>query len=154
MMTALLLAPLVLQAVASFVDERHFHVRRGLPRWERIGHPLDTLTVAVAYAFAVLAEPGRTSLVVYALLAFASCLFVTKDEPVHRKECTPGEQWLHAVLFVLHPIVFLCYGLLWLRGQQTFMEVWLAVTVAYGLYQALYWNVYAGDRQQLLRRAR
>jgi len=26
------------------VDEFYFHRRRGLPRWERLAHPLDTMT--------------------------------------------------------------------------------------------------------------
>src|ERR1019366_3333568 len=34
------------------------HQRRGLPRWERLGHPLDTLSVAGCYGWLVATGPG------------------------------------------------------------------------------------------------
>jgi hypothetical protein len=40
-----LFIPFALQMCCMAVDEVHFHRQRGLPRWERLGHPLDTLTV-------------------------------------------------------------------------------------------------------------
>ncbi len=40
-----LFIPFALQTCCMAVDEVHFHRQRGLPRWERLGHPLDTLTV-------------------------------------------------------------------------------------------------------------
>ena len=47
-----------------------------------------------------------------ALLAFVAGLSVygllrPKDEFVHSELCEPAENWLHAVLFILHPICFL-----------------------------------------------
>ena len=50
------------QAALMMVDELHFHRRRGLPRWERIGHPLDTATVLVCYGTALTLSPGQTYL--------------------------------------------------------------------------------------------
>jgi hypothetical protein len=137
-MRTLFLTPLALQASAMLADELVYHRRRGLPRWERIGHPLDTLTVVLAYGW-VLAGGG---LVGYVALACFSCLFVTKDEPVHARECDAGEMWLHAVQFVLHPIAFLVFGLLWAEGGHTiFLWLWLAVTALFGAYQTIYWNL-------------
>ena len=52
-MLALLMLPIALQAMAMVVDEGWFHRRRGLPRWERLGHPLDTLTIAVCLGWLV-----------------------------------------------------------------------------------------------------
>jgi hypothetical protein len=140
-MTALLLAPLALQAAAMAIDEGVFHRRRGLPRWERIGHPLDTLTVLAPMVWALSRAPSRAAVVAFAVLGFISCLFVTKDEPVHARVCGVGERWLHAVLFVLHPIVFLCYALLWRAGETTLMAVFFGATLLFGVYQVLYWNV-------------
>src|SRR5262245_66006812 len=40
-----------LQMIFIAVDEIHFHRRRGLPRWERLGHPLDTLTVLACFVW-------------------------------------------------------------------------------------------------------
>src|ERR1051325_10514494 len=108
------------------VDEVWYHRRRGLPRWERLGHPLDTLTVAIVYAWALAhPHPERGGLAGYVALAAFSCLFVTKDEPIHRRVCSAGETWLHAVLFILHPVVFLAFGLLWLDGERTFLALQL-----------------------------
>jgi hypothetical protein len=131
-----------LQGIAMVVDEGWFHRARGLPRWERIGHPLDTLTVVLAYLWALVHAPTRGALLGYAALAFVSCLFVTKDEPIHARLCDPGEQWLHAVQFVLHPIVFLGFGLLWLGGTSpVLLWLWLAATAAFGAYQLVYWSL-------------
>jgi hypothetical protein len=135
---ALLFLPALLQGACMAVDEFHFHRRRGLPRWERLGHPLDTLTVVAAYAW-LLAGGGLAG---YVALALFSCVFVTKDEPVHARVCEPGEHWLHALQFVLHPIVFLCFALLWrMGGAALLLRLQAAVTAFFGLYQVTYWSV-------------
>lgn len=143
MVVVWLVAPMLLQGLLMIVDEAVFHRRRGLPRWERVGHPLDTLTVAATLGFACVVD-ARTpwALPVYVALAAFSSLFVTKDEPVHARLCGAGEQWLHAMLFVLHPVVFFCYALLWREGGYggVMIAQW-ALTVAFGMYQYLYWNV-------------
>jgi hypothetical protein len=140
-MTVLLASiPLVLQALATVADEFYFHRRRGLPRWERIGHPLDTLTVLGCYAIAVALPLTAASLRTYVVLAAFSCLFVTKDEIVHAKYCEPLEHWVHSLLFVLHPIVLASMGFLWLKEERTLMFVQGALALAFGLYQTLYWN--------------
>ncbi len=127
------LIPVALQAAAMLVDEGWYHRRRGLPRWERIGHPLDTLTF-IACLIWLLAGGSAHG---YLALAVGSTLFVAKDEPIHAQLCPPGEHWLHALLFVLHPLVlasFYCLPRSILVGQ-------LAVTVAFFAYQVIYWNV-------------
>jgi CDP-diglyceride synthetase len=134
------LVALGLQGLVTLFDEFHFHRRRGLPRWERIGHPLDTLTVlacyAVAIAFPFTAFAGR----VYLVLAVLSCLFVTKDEFVHAKYCEPFEHWLHALLFVLHPVVLASVSLLWVREARTLVFTLGAFTLIFAFYQTFYWN--------------
>jgi 2-polyprenyl-6-hydroxyphenyl methylase/3-demethylubiquinone-9 3-methyltransferase len=143
-MLALLVVPIALQGAAMLIDEGVFH-RRGLPRWERIGHPLDTLTIVLCLAWLVAVPPGRATLTVYAVLAGFSTLFVTKDEPVHARLCGGGEQWLHALLFVLHPIVLAVLGLAWWRGEYpALLAVQLALTLGFGIYQTVYWNAVAG----------
>jgi hypothetical protein len=141
-MLALLLVPVVLQAVVMAVDEGVFHRRRGLPRWERIGHPVDTLSVAAAYAWLVYASPAAPhALAVYIGLAAFSSLLVTKDEPIHAKVCTPGEQWAHALLFVLHPVVFLAFGVIWWQGLAPAVLVGqLVLTLGFATYQLVYWR--------------
>lgn len=134
------LLPFLLQGLAMVVDEFYFHRRRRLGTWEVFGHPLDTLTVAAAFAVLVLQPPSHGHLALYVALSAFSCLFVTKDEFVHQEHCDPREQWLHAVLFVLHPMVFLGAGLLWWHGEgQVPLRLQLALIVAFGLYQFFYW---------------
>ncbi len=134
--------PIALQGVAMLIDEGHFHRRRGLPRWERIGHPLDTLTIAVCLGWLLVARPESTSaLPIYVALAAVSCLFVTKDEAVHARLCGAGEQWLHSILFVLHPIVLAAFGVLWWTGHEVVLVGQLVVTAVFLGYQVVYWNV-------------
>jgi hypothetical protein len=135
------------------VDEIHFHRRRGLPRWERLGHPLDTLTVLFCFVWLLTTAPNIFSLSVYASLSVFSCLFVTKDELVHSQHCSSGEHWLHALLYIMHPLVLLSAGLLWFAGRQQtltcihytgferkFLLGITLLTIAFGLYQLIFWN--------------
>ncbi len=162
-MLALFLVPAGLQALAMVVDEGWYHRRRGLPRWERLGHPLDTLTVALCYAWLVARRPDDPhALAVYVGLALLSCLFVTKDEHVHARVCSPGEHWLHAVLFVLHPIVFLAFGAVWWAGDSSWiLRGQLMLTLAFMAYQLVYWSLHAkrqvpapGEQRDLRRAGR
>lgn len=139
--TSLAIVAAGLQASAMFVDEGHFHASRQLPRWERLGHPLDTLSVALCYGWLSVASPRAPhALAVYVALAAISCLLVTKDEVVHARLCTPAEHWLHAVLFVLHPIVLAAFAMAWLEGSRALVAGQLALTVAFGTYQLVRWN--------------
>jgi hypothetical protein len=156
--------PFVLQALVTFFDEMYFHVRRGLPRWEQIGHPLDTLTVLLCMGFVIWVPFSKSTLVIYICLAIFSSIFVTKDEFVHKEFCPATEQWLHAVLFTLHPIALTSAGFIWpivqgvplesaifsylddpeslcsfLYGQFGAMSLFL-------IYQIVFWNIIWKDK--------
>jgi hypothetical protein len=138
-------------------DELHFHRRRGLGAWERIGHPIDTLTVLACIGWALFRPPTAGGVGVYVALAALSCLFVTKDEFVHARRCSPGEHWLHALLFVVHPVALVSVALMWpgLHARAVALPRWLAeakavsgallvqfgVTASFCVYQAAYWNL-------------
>ena len=102
--------PFLLHAIGMLIDEAWFHRRRGLPRWERLGHPLDTLTVLACYALALALPATGAGAAVYFCAAVFSCIFITKDEWVHVRHCTGGEMWLHAFLFVMHPVLLAIAG--------------------------------------------
>lgn len=126
------------------VDEFHFHRERGLPLWERIGHPLDTLTVVICYGFLLLSSPGRQALFVFVALALFSILFTAKDEPIHTKLCRAAEHRTHVVLFALHPIVLASAALLWQAGTPVSRRLLLGqalLTALFMLYQLLFWNL-------------
>ena len=149
-MIAACIVAIALQAIAMLVDEWWFHRRRELPRWERIGHPLDTLSIVLCLGWLLLVPPAAASaLPVYIALAIASTLFVTKDEGVHAKLCSAGEHWLHAVLFVLHPIVFVAFGVLWWSGARTIIAAQLVLTVGLMIYQLVYWSIWWKPRPRI-----
>lgn len=146
--------PFVLQVLCMSVDELYYHRKRSLPRWERLGHPLDTLTVLLCMLWVLWVPPTPLAILVYVLLSSFSCFFITKDERVHHRLCLAGEHWLHAVLFMLHPIVLLCAGLLWPAAHQqsfaalhftgfekTFLQGSALLIFSCALYQFVYWNV-------------
>lgn len=155
-----LLAPLAVQVVASGFDELYFHRRRGLGTWERIGHPFDTLTVLACMAWAMGSAPSARGIAVYVALGIVSSLAITKDEWVHARQCSPSEHWLHALLFVTHPLGLVAFGLLWpalhaghgappdgwaaaarMAPMASWLRVQFALTAAFCLYQIVYWNV-------------
>lgn len=152
--------PFLLQGLAIVVDEFYFHHKRGLPRWERFGHPLDTLTVTLGFLYLIFVPFSATALAGFVLLATGSCLFVTKDEWVHAKHCSPSEMWLHSVLFLLHPLVFIVSAAAWALSARPeiarLMEIEPAsleilrtmivgqclITLAFAAYQVGYWILY------------
>jgi hypothetical protein len=157
-MQYLIFFPFCLQLIAMGVDEGVFHLKRGLPKWERIGHPLDTLSFLVCLFYVLFLPYSPTALKGFIALAILSCLLVTKDEFVHKHHCPASEQWLHALLFINHPIIltstalmwpFLHPGeipswLLWMGSGEHFRFFLILQTICTGLfmgYQILYWNV-------------
>lgn len=140
-------------------DEGYFHIRRGLPKWERIGHPIDTLSVIVCMLFVLFVPFSNFFLKVYIGLAIFSCILVTKDEFVHKHFCPASENWLHAILFTLHPITLLFAGLIWPVIGGVSIPNWMLILfnnpaalhrflygqvfcmIFFFLYQVIFWNV-------------
>jgi hypothetical protein len=125
-MWVLSLLPFFFQAIAIAVDEGYFHYKRGLPLWERIGHPIDTFSVLLCMAFVIFIPFSFKMLCLYIALAAISCLLVTKDEFVHKDHCPAAENWLHALLFTLHPITLTCAGFIWPITQGVEVSPWIA----------------------------
>jgi hypothetical protein len=130
--------PFIFQGICMLVDEFYFHHKRGLPRWERLGHPLDTLTVLAALGYLLLPS---VNLNVYLGLSIFSCVFITKDEFVHKEQCPASEQWLHSLLFVLHPILFLSAYLLWQENDFSFLQIQTGIIFGFLFYQILRWSI-------------
>ncbi len=158
-MWILALIPFVIQAVSMVFDEGYFHIRRGLPLWERIGHPIDTLSVLICMGFVLFVPFSKGALILYLLLAIFSSLLVTKDEFVHKHHCPASENWLHAILFTLHPITLAAAGFMWpvIQGSEVsdwiakwlnekeklhlFLEMQFGLMALFLLYQIFFWNV-------------
>lgn len=150
--------PFGLQGLAIFIDEFYFHHKRGLPRWEKIGHPLDTLSVGLCFGYLLGIPFSISAALGFVALATFSCVFVTKDEWVHKEHCSANELWLHSLLFVLHPVVLILAGFVWyLRSRPSVaaltgwddslvsmawsaVQAQAAIVAAFFIYQIVYWN--------------
>lgn len=149
-----LIAPFVIQAGMTFFDEFYFHHKRGLPLWEKLGHPLDTITVISCYLFILLNEPTPKNLAIYLGLVVFSSIFITKDEFVHSENSGPTEQWLHSMLFVIHPFSLIALLAYWYGGMfptylkpvdleifSSFVKTQTIIITVFMSYQILYWSV-------------
>lgn len=145
---------LTVQAAAIAVDEFYFHFKRGLPKWERIGHPLDTLSVLIVFlALNFTRYNGTTPVWLIGLMLF-SCALITKDEWVHHEHCEAAESWLHSVLFLIHPLVFLASWNVWKdSGSHFLLQAQLAGLALFLLYQIIYWNFIAANGVPLAKRS-
>lgn len=114
------IAAFVFQAVVILIDEFHFHRRRFLPRWELVGHPIDTF--CLLSFFLVLTALSSEDVRVFWLasaIGLISCLVITKDEWVHKQYSSGNENWLHALLFIVHPVVVGLFLWLWWRREDS-----------------------------------
>lgn len=138
----LLLTPFILQGGLMVVDEFYFHEKRSLKKWESIGHPLDSLTVFSCFLFLILSAPSSLTLQIYAGLSIFSCLFITKDEWVHAKECSGSENWVHALLFVVHPLIFASAWFLKEQGETLSLVIQTTIIGIFMIYQIVRWNIW------------
>jgi hypothetical protein len=151
--------PFAIQAIGMVFDEGYFHIRRGLPNWEKIGHPIDTCSVLLCIGWVLFVPFSKAALIIYICLASFSSILVTKDEFVHKEHCPATENWLHALLFTLHPITLACAGFMWpvIQGVPvaSWITLWLdqpeklhlfiqtqfGVMTLFLFYQIIFWNV-------------
>ena len=145
-MNSLITLPLLIQGLAMLFDEFYFHRKRGLPKWERLGHPIDTLSVLVCFGYLALSSAETLNPAVYIGLSIFSCLLITKDEFVHIEKCTASESWLHAILFILHPVVlFVSFKIAYDPSLKPFFYIQFALAGLMFLYQIIYWNLIKND---------
>lgn len=112
-----------LQGALLLIDEFYFHRQRGLGLWERIGHPVDNFLLFLPLVLAFFRSPGSSSAQwIYFGFSALSCLLITKDEWVHSRECRASENWLHALLFVLHPVALGAAAWAWNQTGTSFQE--------------------------------
>ncbi len=166
-MLLLIILPFLIQSIVITLDEYLFHLKRGLPKWERIGHPLDTLTVIACLGYVLIFPYSTFHLYIYIGLSLFSCIFVTKDEFIHKECCPAAEQWLHSILFLNHPVLLAATGLMWplLHENQApplwltswlqdahFLKAFLSFQIAFAtlffLYQVIYWNIIWKEKKQ------
>lgn len=132
----------ILHGLLMFVDEFHYHHRRGLERWESAGHPVDTLFFLACFVYALTVNPSHIA--GFAVLAILSALIITKDEFVHAEQCPGGEQLLHALLFIIHPVALYMLYLAWTQDLMLLVRIQTAIILLFGIYQVVYWDFLRG----------
>ena len=115
----ILLFPFVILGIVTSFDELYYHRKRGLPRWERLGHPLDLLSFVFCWGWMATHDFNDVNLCIYIALSVFACVLSTKDEWVHTELCPPGEQWMHSMMFMFNPMVFFCGGFIWACAPST-----------------------------------
>lgn len=163
-MIALLTIPFLVQGLLIGFDEWFFHIKRGLPRWERIGHPIDTLSIVICLLVPLCLPLTKNTFLLFLCLSVFSCLLVTKDEFVHKHHCPAAENWLHALLFLNHPLLLTAAGLMWnvysgspliflvdCLPYSSFLYAFLlgqcGLAIVFMLYQIIYWNFLWREKQ-------
>jgi hypothetical protein len=143
-MKILFWASFSIQGILMVVDEFYFHWKRKLPKWERLGHPVDTFFYLIPLSILRFCESNTTWQITYIACAVVSSLVITKDEWVHREESPATEQWLHSLLFLLHPVVLITAFFVWSESQSQmhFQWVWALIFI-FWIYQIIFWNFYA-----------
>lgn len=149
-------------AILMIFDEFFFHRKRGLPKWERIGHPIDTTFMLFCFFSIIYLPMTKSNIILYFCLSVISCFMIIKDEFVHLKYCGKFEQFLHALLFILHPVILVILFLSWPSFTRTsinyledFKSPLLKIVIYFQfisailflLYQILFWNFIFKDTQ-------
>lgn len=124
------------------IDEFYFHWKRNLPKWERWGHPVDTFFFLIPVSILSFCPPSEAWQITYILISVVSSIIITKDEWVHRERSPALEQWLHSILFMLHPVVLITGFFVWSEAWAPFRLIWSAIFI-FWIYQILFWNFYA-----------
>ncbi len=131
------------QGTLLLVDEFYFHWKRRLPKWERWGHPVDTFFFLVPMGIVSFCPPHPAWQITYFAVSIVSSLVITKDEWVHRERSSSAEQWLHSLLFMLHPVILISAFFLWSRGVQSIFLWVFGFVFIFWVYQIIFWNFYA-----------
>lgn len=151
---------ILFHAFVLFVDEFYCHLKRGLPKWERIGHPIDTACFLICYILVIFFPMNDVVFFIFLINAVFSCFLIVKDEAVHLKYANSFEQYLHALLFVLHPVIlcilFLSWGL-FTKSEFLFFNYFefsllkyviltqFFLAIIFFWYQLIYWNFVIKD---------
>lgn len=148
-------AMIFFHGLCMLFDEFYFHHKRKLPKWERIGHPIDTLFFIFCYCLVIFFPLTQFYIILFLIFSVISSFIIIKDESVHKKYCATPEQFLHAILFILHPIIliilFLCWPLFSEISHPKFVELNLLnlkkfiigqffLSIIFLFYQIIYWN--------------
>ena len=122
------------------IDEFYFHHKRGLKKWESLGHPIDSFFFLITFLFCLTVPYQEKWTWIFITLSVVSTLIITKDEWIHSEQCSGAENWLHAMLFIIHPIALAGLYYAWTASLQNLILVQTIIITIFFLYQLIYWN--------------
>jgi hypothetical protein len=131
-----------------FFDEFYYHHKRRLGRWESIGHPIDSFFFLLCFGFCVLFSFSNFNLYIFIALSIISTLIITKDEWIHSQESYPTENWLHSILFIIHPISLAGLFSAWRYNLKDLILIQAFIITLFMLYQIIYWNFLQGNKNE------
>jgi hypothetical protein len=135
------------QGMLLMYDDIVLHQRRGLPRWERIGHPIDAFFFSLPIGIAAW-KGSETSPAVYGGLSLLSCMIILKDEWIHVGRIKALEATIHAALFVIHPVTLYAAWELAKTGQTIgLLLAWVALMSVFA-FQIIHWNFGKGPHER------
>lgn len=132
-----------------FVDEFYFHHKRGLGRWESIGHPVDTFFFLLPFIVCLNFAPAEVSENIFIASSIISTLIITKDEWIHAEQSSPSENWLHSLLFILHPLSLGVLYFYWQNDEKFLIIFQTGIISLFFIYQVVYWNILKKDRYEI-----
>ena len=139
----------IFQGLCMLVDEFYFHHKRGLGKWESWGHPVDTLLLLSCFLFAYLLPYQSKYELAFGVLCFFSTLIITKDEFIHAKQSSGPENFLHALLFILHPLSLMVLYIFWKNHELFFIQIQAGIIFLFLTYQIIYWNLIRRNRYEI-----
>lgn len=130
------------QSILMSIDELYFHRKRGLGFWETFGHPVDTAFFITPFLYSLLNSFNDKKLQTYIVIAILSSLIIVKDEWIHKKVCEGSENFIHALLFLIHSPILVFNGILWANNHQLFIAraVYVIGLFLVLIYQIAYWG--------------
>lgn len=136
----ILFVPFFLQGALIATDEIYCHRRRGLSQLEKLSHVVDSSLLLITFVFALYVNPTANSEIQFFVLSAISTVAITKDEWIHARESDGLEQWLHAWLFIVHPLVLVSLWQVWHQsGRRDYLLGAAAAIGAFCFTQTIGW---------------
>ncbi|MCB0405820.1 MAG: hypothetical protein KDD51_13640, partial [Bdellovibrionales bacterium] len=111
-----------------------------LGKFESYGHIADSLVFGSVLCICAFAPATLFWLYLYVGGSVFSAVLITKDEWVHTVSCPATENWLHALLFLNHPVLLFLTGGLWWLGEAAVLRAMIPFAVyAVSIYQWVAW---------------
>lgn len=150
-MTLTLLFLMILHVALLNVDEYYFHRKRQLCRLEVYSLLIDGALYLIPLGIAIFAPISDSWKLLYIAFATLSCLSVAKNEWFYH-HIEKKERTLHALLYLLHPILLYSFYLSWVENYFVHnLNFWIIQICYLGFgfktlsYQIIYWNYVRTD---------